>query len=83
MESEPAPEGIHGRAHVLHPPGEVIVDGRPSGRMTPVVLQLTPGRHRVQVRRLSGTITATRVVDIRGGERVRLAWAIPEATKNR
>ena len=55
------------------PPCEVIVDGRPTGRYTPLVgLALAPGMHRVLLRNRQFEIEETMTVQIVPGKHVRI-----------
>jgi serine/threonine-protein kinase len=55
------------------PPGRVYLNGRPTGRSTPVVLSVTPGQHRVAVERPDGTFDGRYITVVRGEQgRVRL-----------
>ena len=54
------------------PAGTVIVDGKETGDKTPGTVDLENGRHEVQVKYESGTVSEKKIVRVRNGSRIKL-----------
>lgn len=54
------------------PAGTVIVDGKETGEKTPGSVELENGRHEVQVKYESGSISEKKIVRVRNGSRIKL-----------
>jgi hypothetical protein len=66
----PAEPGVV--AFAISPWGEIFVDGKSQGVSPPLQqLQLSPGRHRVEVRNSSFT-PHVQIVEVKSGERIRI-----------
>jgi serine/threonine-protein kinase len=56
----------------IAPWGEIIVDGKSLGVSPPLQeLQLSPGRHRIEVRN-TGFSPLIQIVEVKSGERIRI-----------
>jgi len=65
------------------PVGEVLVDGEPTGMMTPGEVVVDPGRHEIQVKFGEGELSGVKVVKMRAGTRAKLFFrqqAPPESS---
>jgi hypothetical protein len=66
----PAAPGIV--AFAIAPWGEIIVDGKSQGVSPPLQqLQLSPGRHRIEVRN-TGSTPHVQIVEVKSGEQIRI-----------
>lgn len=54
------------------PAGTVIVDGKETGEKTPGTVDLDVGRHEVQVKYETGTVSEKKIVRVRKGSRIKL-----------
>lgn len=57
------------------PPGEIILDGEPTGQMTPETIEAPSGQHTIQVK-FEDKLSGEKQIDVRGGARLKLYFNV-------